>query len=345
MNQDHTRVAQLWVPGDWNAFFGLFTNVLLNVIVLTGLTLGVVNLPGDVVYGRILPALGIALPIGNLYYAYLAWRLAKGGPERRRGHALRPERAAYVHRRLPDHAADLPEDQGPDPRLAGGPRLGVHHRRDRAVRRVRGSDHPQIYAARRHARHARRHLDRLHLDAAGVPDVGGALGRVRRVRHHPDQLDRQRPPAGRPAGRARSRDRRHRDRLDRGAARLVGLHGALGGRPVAQPVRAAPAAVLDRRVQGPGRHLAAARDRDPARRLQFHRGHEQRRECGRGRRQLQSAPHPGGRRHRRDRGLAARQPVPARGLHRPSRLESGRRPDRLFARDRAGDRGGLASSA
>src|SRR5215469_3992917 len=66
-----------WVPGDWNGFFGLFTNVVLNVIVLTGLCLHVVNLPADVVYGRILPALGIALPIGNLYYAYLAWRLAK----------------------------------------------------------------------------------------------------------------------------------------------------------------------------------------------------------------------------------------------------------------------------
>ena len=65
-----------WVPGDWNGFFGLFTNVLLNVIVLTGLCLGVVHVPSDVVYGRILPALGIALPLGNLYYAYLAWRLA-----------------------------------------------------------------------------------------------------------------------------------------------------------------------------------------------------------------------------------------------------------------------------
>src|SRR6266853_2084133 len=66
-----------WVPGDWNGFFGLFTNVLLNVIVLTGLCLGVVQMPADIVYGRILPALGIALPLGNLYYAYLAWRLAK----------------------------------------------------------------------------------------------------------------------------------------------------------------------------------------------------------------------------------------------------------------------------
>ena len=66
-----------WVPGDWNAFFGLFTNVVLNVIVLTGLVLGVVKLPGDVVFGRIVPALGIALPLGNLYYAYLAYQLAK----------------------------------------------------------------------------------------------------------------------------------------------------------------------------------------------------------------------------------------------------------------------------
>jgi len=66
-----------WVPGDWNGFFGLFTNVVLNVIVLTGLCLGVVQLPPDIVFGRILPALGIALPLGNIYYAYLAYRLAK----------------------------------------------------------------------------------------------------------------------------------------------------------------------------------------------------------------------------------------------------------------------------
>ena len=69
--------VRYWVPGDWNGFFGLFTNVLLNVIVLTGLCLGVVQLPVDTVFGRILPALGIALPLGNLFYAYLAWQLGK----------------------------------------------------------------------------------------------------------------------------------------------------------------------------------------------------------------------------------------------------------------------------
>jgi AGZA family xanthine/uracil permease-like MFS transporter len=66
-----------WVAGDWNGFFGLFTNVLLNVIVLTTLCLYVVQLPPDVVYGRVLPAMGIALPLGNIFYAYMAWQLAK----------------------------------------------------------------------------------------------------------------------------------------------------------------------------------------------------------------------------------------------------------------------------
>jgi AGZA family xanthine/uracil permease-like MFS transporter len=68
---------RLWVPGDWNAFFGLGTNVLLNVLVLSGLVLFVIKLPDTVVYGRILPALAIALPLGNIFYAYLAYRLAQ----------------------------------------------------------------------------------------------------------------------------------------------------------------------------------------------------------------------------------------------------------------------------
>ncbi|MGP1674816.1 MAG: regulator, partial [Candidatus Limnocylindrales bacterium] len=72
-----TSKPRLWVPGDWNAFFGLGTNVLLNVLVLSGLALFVVGMPNETVFGRILPALAIALPLGNLFYAYLAYRLAK----------------------------------------------------------------------------------------------------------------------------------------------------------------------------------------------------------------------------------------------------------------------------
>ena len=66
-----------WTTGDWNGLFGLGTNVLLNVIVIAGLCLGVVGLADDTVYGRILPALAVALPLGNIWYAVLARRLAR----------------------------------------------------------------------------------------------------------------------------------------------------------------------------------------------------------------------------------------------------------------------------
>jgi adenine/guanine/hypoxanthine permease len=65
-----------WVAGDTNAFFGLGFNTLVNVLVLSGLCLGVVHIPGTEVFGVILPALGVQLLIGNVYYTYLARRLA-----------------------------------------------------------------------------------------------------------------------------------------------------------------------------------------------------------------------------------------------------------------------------
>jgi AGZA family xanthine/uracil permease-like MFS transporter len=66
-----------WVGGDTNAFFGLGFNVLVNVLVLTGLCLGVINIPEAKVFGVILPAMGIQLLIGNVYYTYLARKLAE----------------------------------------------------------------------------------------------------------------------------------------------------------------------------------------------------------------------------------------------------------------------------
>jgi AGZA family xanthine/uracil permease-like MFS transporter len=66
----------IWVRGDTNAFFGLGINVLVNVLTLTSLCLFVVHLPKGDVFGAILPALGIALVAGNIYYTYLARRLA-----------------------------------------------------------------------------------------------------------------------------------------------------------------------------------------------------------------------------------------------------------------------------
>lgn len=72
-----TTAPRLWTPGDWNALFGLGTNVLVNLLVMTGLLKFVVGLPDEITFGRILPAVGLMLLLGNLYYAYMGWKLAK----------------------------------------------------------------------------------------------------------------------------------------------------------------------------------------------------------------------------------------------------------------------------
>jgi AGZA family xanthine/uracil permease-like MFS transporter len=68
---------KFWVPGDWNALFGFGTNILVNVLVLTGLLRFVLKMPDALVFGRILPALGLMLCLSTCYYAFLAYRLAK----------------------------------------------------------------------------------------------------------------------------------------------------------------------------------------------------------------------------------------------------------------------------
>jgi adenine/guanine/hypoxanthine permease len=67
----------LWTPGDWNAFFGFGTNILVNMLVLTGLLRFVLKMPDSLVFGRILPALGLMMCLSTMYYAWLAYRLAE----------------------------------------------------------------------------------------------------------------------------------------------------------------------------------------------------------------------------------------------------------------------------
>lgn len=63
----------LWTRGDLNAFFGLGINMLVNVLVMTG----VIGLSDHDAFEVILPALGIELLVGNLFYFWLARRLAR----------------------------------------------------------------------------------------------------------------------------------------------------------------------------------------------------------------------------------------------------------------------------
>ena len=67
---------KLWTPGDWNAYFGFGTNILVNLLVLTGLLRFVLKMPDNIVFGRILPATGLMLCMSTIYYAWLAYKLA-----------------------------------------------------------------------------------------------------------------------------------------------------------------------------------------------------------------------------------------------------------------------------
>ncbi|MGM4931201.1 regulator [Tardiphaga sp. 619_E2_N8_5] len=67
----------LWTPGDWNAFFGFGTNILVNMLVLTGLLRFVLKMPDNIVFGRILPAMGLMMCLSTMYYAWLAYKLAQ----------------------------------------------------------------------------------------------------------------------------------------------------------------------------------------------------------------------------------------------------------------------------
>src|SRR6201747_1883663 len=71
------RKPAIWTPGDWNAFFGFGTNILVNLLTLTGLLHFVLEMPDALIFGRILPATGLMLCMSTMYYAWLAYRLAQ----------------------------------------------------------------------------------------------------------------------------------------------------------------------------------------------------------------------------------------------------------------------------
>src|SRR6202790_1150789 len=73
---NNTKPA-IWAPGDWNAFFGFGTNIVGNLLTLSGLFRFVLKMPDQLVFGRILPATGMMLFLSTLYYAWLAYGLAK----------------------------------------------------------------------------------------------------------------------------------------------------------------------------------------------------------------------------------------------------------------------------
>jgi hypothetical protein len=162
----------LWTPGDWNALFGFGTNILVNMLVLTGLLRFVLKMPDSIVFGRILPALGLMMCLSTFYYAYLAYKLTqKTG---RSDVCALPSGVSVPHMFIVTFVIMLPIT------LKTGDR-----RFHRAV-------HSKDYAARGAARHAGRRFRHLHLDAAGAGNVHDAADRAGVLRHHSRELVRRR---------------------------------------------------------------------------------------------------------------------------------------------------------
>lgn len=74
---DQSMRAMLWKKGDWAAFFGLLANNLTNLLTMVSLLIFVVGFPQDMVYGRIVPAFGLAIFIASIAYGWFGYQLVK----------------------------------------------------------------------------------------------------------------------------------------------------------------------------------------------------------------------------------------------------------------------------
>ena len=63
--------------GDINAFFGLMLDNLSDMILMTGLLVGVFGMPAGFVMGRMIPGTAVGVMVGDLIYTVMAFRLAR----------------------------------------------------------------------------------------------------------------------------------------------------------------------------------------------------------------------------------------------------------------------------
>lgn len=66
--------------GDLDAFFGLFLNNLINILLVTNLCLFVLKFSTDLVFQRVLPGLALGMLMGNFWFYLEARKLAKANP-------------------------------------------------------------------------------------------------------------------------------------------------------------------------------------------------------------------------------------------------------------------------
>ena len=317
-----------WTRGDLNAFFGLGINMLVNVLVLAGLCIGVVNMAPDDVYRVVLPALGIELLIGNIFYFYLARRLAM--KERRTDVTAMPYGPSVPHMfivtlviMLPTYLATKDPVAAWMAGLAWAFIIGViiligafvgptiRHLTPRAAMLGTLAGISLAFISMRPAR----------------ADVGRAVDRAAGLHDHHRRLHR------RACGcRATSRSAWRRcwsaRRSAGSAATWSPPRSATPPKAIAIGIPSLNIDLLIDGLEGISPLLATAIPLGIYNFTEAMSNVESRRGGGR---QLQPAPRAAGRRHRRRRRRRARLAVPARRLHRPPGLEGRRRPHLLLA--------------
>lgn len=69
--------TKLFHPGDWNGFWALLADNLANLVIAAGICKGVFGMSDEIVFGRILPGLGVSLLVGLSFYAWQAVKLGR----------------------------------------------------------------------------------------------------------------------------------------------------------------------------------------------------------------------------------------------------------------------------
>ncbi len=73
---------KLFTRSDFSAFWALFTDNLVNLLILSGVCQFVFQMPAEIVYGRIVPGAAVAILAGVAVYTYLAkWAATKQGKD------------------------------------------------------------------------------------------------------------------------------------------------------------------------------------------------------------------------------------------------------------------------
>ena len=75
MKHAHTPLFQLH-PGDWNGFLTLVTDNLAKIVILPAILIGTFQFSPTIVFGKIMPGLGLTLLVGLGMFVWMATRLA-----------------------------------------------------------------------------------------------------------------------------------------------------------------------------------------------------------------------------------------------------------------------------